>query len=72
MSKGFFINFVFLFREIINNNNVRGGGGEISGIFIFYFFYFLVNEEGGSFLFCGWTAPLVQTPREVLFLSFNP
>lgn len=22
--------------------------------------------------YCGWTVPLVQTPREVLFLSFNP
>ena len=33
---------------------------------------FISVNEGGSFLFCGWTAPLVQTPREVLFLSFNP
>ena len=35
-----------------------------------------INGIGLGFLlfsfYCGWTEPLVQTPREVLFLSFNP
>lgn len=37
----------------------RSEGDELSSVVLFPFD-------------CGWTESLVQTPREVLFLSFNP